>query len=385
MAAMKRTVARLPVAIAPYAGPAQAIGLITEDAVAQQFAKRHADQLLYCHSTGAWFRWTGSIWRQQETQLAFHLARELARELTRCEEEKVQLSAGKTAFAGGVERFCRADPTFARTADFWDQDGFLAGTPTGTLDLRTGRLRTANPADGITKSLAVAPADTANCPLWRNFLGETFRGDDSLIRFIQQFLGYSLTGDISEHALLFGCGPGGNGKGVLINTVTGVLADYAVVAAMDTFTTSYSDKHPTDLARLRGARFVTASETERDKPWAEARIKQLTGGDKISARFMRQDFFEFWPQFKLMIVGNHKPALHTVDDAARRRFNIVPFENRPLVPDPDLQDKLRAEWPAILRWMIEGALDWQANRLARPPVVQTATEVYFSDQDVFGQ
>ncbi len=165
----------------------------------------------------------------------------------------------------------------------------------------------------------------------------------------------------------------------------GILGAYATTAAMDTFTASHGDKHPTDLAMLRGARLVTASETEESQAWAESRIKQITGGDLITARFMRQDFFTFAPQFKLLVVGNHKPILKNVDDAARRRFNIVPFTRKPEQPDKELETKLKDEWPAILRWMIEGCLDWQQNGLTRPQSVVDATNEYFSAQDLVGQ
>jgi putative DNA primase/helicase len=205
-----------------------------------------------------------------------------------------------------------------------------------------------------------------------------------LIRFLQQWAGYCLTGDTREHALVFVCGPGGNGKSVLINVIMGILHEYAVTAAMETFTASKSDRHPTDLAMLRGRRLVTASESEEGRAWAESRIKQMTGGDPITARFMRQDFFTFCPQFKLIIIGNHKPVLHCVDDAARRRFNIVPFTRTPASPDPLLEEKLKTEWPGIFRWMIEGCLDWQAHRLIRPASVVDATEDYFSAPRVAG-
>jgi putative DNA primase/helicase len=163
------------------------------------------------------------------------------------------------------------------------------------------------------------------------------------------------------------------------------MGDYATTAAMDTFIASATDKHPTDLAMLQGARMVSASETEEGRGWAESRIKQMTGGDPIRARFMRQDFFEYRPQFKLVIVGNHKPVLRNVDDAARRRFNIIPFVHKPEAPDKRLETKLMAERPAILAWAIEGAIDWQQNGLVRPAVVADATAEYFTEQDIVRQ
>src|SRR3954470_14800580 len=215
----------------------------------------------------------------------------------------------------------------------------------GTVDLRTGELRAHGREDRITKQSAVTPAPVLHDdhPLWTKFLNEATKGDQELQRFLKQMAGYCLTGDLREHALFFIYGPGGNGKGVFLNTIVKVLGDYATTAAMDTFTASHGDKHPTDLAKLRGARMVTSSETEEGRAWAESRIKQMTGGDRISARFMRQDFFEFLPQFKLMIIGNHKPVLRNVDDAARRRFNIIPFNRKPANPDADLMQKLMAE------------------------------------------
>lgn len=206
-----------------------------------------------------------------------------------------------------------------------------------------------------------------------------------MIRFLQQICGYCLTGSTQEHALFFFYGPGGNGKSVFLNTVSGVVGDYTVTAAMETFTASQHDRHSTELAMLRGARLVTASETEEGRAWAENRIKALTGGDPITARFMRQDNFTFRPAFKLLIAGNHKPVLKNVDDAARRRFNILPFIRKPVRPDPELEAKLRSEWPGILRWMIEGAVMWQATGLVRPDAVEDETNAYFEAQDTFGQ
>ena len=179
---------------------------------------------------------------------------------------------------------------------------------------------------------------------------------------------------------------GGNGKSVMLDTVAGIMGDYHTTAPIDTFTVSMGDRHPTELADLVGARLVTAIETEQGRAWAEARIKMLTGGDRVKARFMRQDFFEFRPQFKLMVAGNHQPVLRAVDEAIKRRFNLLPFEVT--VPtaerDPDLAQKLRAEWPAILRWSLDGCLAWQRHGLQPPTAVTDATGRYLEAQDAMG-
>jgi putative DNA primase/helicase len=305
-----------------------------------------------------------------------------------CRQYAVEAKAAgyrKAVAARAVEQFAQSDRAFAVTSEVWDRDPFMLGTPGGTVDLRTAEMRPANQTDFITRLTAIAPAETPECPLWLDFLDKAAGGDTGLIRFLRQWCGYSLTGDIREHALLFIHGQGGNGKGVFLGTLNGILGDYCTMAAMDTFTAAAGDRHPTDLARLKGARMVTASETEEGRAWAEVRINQLTGGDKIAARFMRQDFFEFTPQFKLTVIGNHRPALRNINDAARRRFNIVPFNHKPQTPDNALQAKLQQEWPAILRWMLEGCIDWQMNGLIRPFVVTQATADYFREQDTFRQ
>jgi len=356
---------------------------VTEDKAAILFAQTYRDRLAYCHDEGAWYEYDGAIWRQHRTPLAFHYARELMREMSADLPSPGQFQ--KTKFAAGVERFAQSDPIFARTSDHWNNDGFLLGTPGGTVDLKTGRLRDSSPRDNINKAAAVPPATTADCPIWCDFLNDATGGDHELVRLLQQIAGYSLTGDIREHALFFIYGPGGNGKSVYLNTITRILGDYAQTAAMATFEKSANNGIPADLAMLNGARLVTASETEEGKPWAEARIKQMTGGDPITARFMRQNFFTFTPRFKLLIVGNHKPVLSSVDDAMRRRFNIIPFTIKPANPDKQLEAKLEAEWPAILRWMIEGCSDWQKHGLVRPKSVEDATNEYFLEQNVLQQ
>ncbi|CAM5774917.1 hypothetical protein LMIY3S_04762 [Labrys miyagiensis] len=361
-------------------------GHLTEDSVALAFARQHAGQWRYCNDSGAWFTWTGTHWKKDGTKRAFDLVRAMSREMGDGAKKGDAKAIGRAAFARGVESFCQADRAFAVTAEAWDADPWLLGTPGGTVDLRTGNLRPSDPAEGITKLTSAAPAAMDHCPRWKQFLEESTGNDEALIRFLQQWCGYALTGDTSMHALVFIYGDGGNGKSVFLNVVSAILKDYALTAAMDAFTASRSEKHSTDLAMLQGARLVTASETEEGKKWAEARIKSLTGGDRITARFMRRDNFSFTPQFKLMIVGNHRPELENIDDAAKRRFNMLPFVRKPENPDPGLEEKLKAEAPGILRWMIDGCLDWQSEgKLLQPESVVAATQEYFSEQDVLGQ
>jgi putative DNA primase/helicase len=187
--------------------------------------------------------------------------------------------------------------------------------------------------------------------------------------------------------LVFLFGTGANGKSVFVSTVMGILGDYAIVAPMETFVASKYDRHPTEIAKLMGARLVVAQETQKGRRWDESKIKMLTGGDKLTGRFMRGDFFDFKPTHKLLISGNHKPSLRNVDEAIRRRLLLVPFVVQ--IPaaerDPRLVDKLKAEWPAILRWMIDGCLEWRRDGLRVPAVVRTATDEYLADNDTLAQ
>ena len=250
-----------------------------------------------------------------------------------------------------------------------------------TVDLRTGQTYAPQREDYCTKAAPCEPG--GECPQWWEFLERVTDGNCELESYLQRVVGYCLTGLTSEHVLFFLYGTGANGKTVFINTVAGMMGDYAITAPMQMFLASPVERHPTELAMLRGARLVVASETEDGRRWSEAKIKALTGGDRIAARFMRQDFFEFTPQFKLMIAGNHKPSLRSVDEAIRRRIHLIPFTVTipPQQRDHQLSDKLRAEWPGILSWAIEGCLEWQQTGLAPPQIVRAATDDYLAEED----
>ncbi|MBP9233290.1 MAG: hypothetical protein KBF30_01375 [Hyphomonadaceae bacterium] len=363
---------------------------MTEDGVARAFAATHADRLRYCHSSGHWHVWAGSHWRKEESRLAFDWAREICRARAASDPRSAAAKAlAKAATAAAVERFAQADRAFAVTAEAWDRDSWLLGTPGGTMDLRTGELRPAQQTDMITKITAAAPLPldsfdpTRDCPRWLAFLDQATGGDTGAIRFLQQWAGYSLTGDTREEALLFVHGPGGSGKSTAVNTLGALLGDYAVAVETETITAQKHARHSTEIARLHGARMAYASETEAGHAWAENRIKQLTGGDVMTARFMRQDDFSFKPQLKLVIVGNNKPAFSNVDGAIKRRFNVLPFDRKPAAPDAGLKAALEAEFPGILSWAVLGCLDWQKHGLARPAVMIETTEAYFEEQDTF--
>jgi putative DNA primase/helicase len=351
-------------------------GTPSEDAMALAFTEKHCHELRYVALWGRWMRYDDCCWRPDETLNVYDMVRDLCRE---CYGKKAE----SAATIASIEKLSRCDRRVAATIKQWDTDLYLLGTPDGTVDLRTGRVRPNDPEDFITKVTSVSP--DGDCPLWLSFLWRIMSGDEAMIKFIQRMLGYSLTGVTSEHAMFFLYGTGANGKSVFITTVSGILVDYHTTAPITTFVQSQgSDQHPTDLAGLRGARLVTAIETEEGRKWAENKIKSITGGDKISARFMRQDFFEFLPVFKLIIAGNNKPTLRTVDEAIRRRLHLLPFAVT--IPEGErnkaLADELKPEWPGILQWMIEGCLEWQRIGLAPPETVRVATEDYFSDQDV---
>jgi len=359
-------------------------GAISDETLALRFADRHAGHLRYVAKWGQWLSWAETHWRLDDTLNAFDLARHVAREAaeTRTKPRIVSaIASAKTVAA--IERLARSDRRIAATVDQWDADPWLLNTPTGVVDLRTGLLRPHRPDDYMTKIAAVGPG--GDCPKFKAFLKRIMNSDDDLIAFLQRVFGYCLTGDASEQAVFFNYGMGQNGKGVLMSTVSGILGDYCVATPIETFTESKSDRHPTELARLRSVRLVTATETEAGRYWAESRLKELTGGERIPARFMHQNFFEYLPQFKPWISGNHRPRLRSVGFAMRRRVNMIPF--LVTIPkderDPHFGDKLREEWPGILQLMIDGCLDWQKHGLAAPEAVTKATDAYFAGEDSY--
>lgn len=358
---------------------------VTEEAIATYFAQSNPN-LRWCQAWSQWFCWDGTVWRRDETLSVFDKVRQYCRNQSVFADSNAESrSYGRASFIAAVEKLCKSDRRYAATSEQFDQDDWLLNTPSGVVDLKTGIISDHDPELYCTRITAVAP--DGECNRWRQFLVEITAGNIELIEFLQRIAGYCLTGSTTEHALFFAYGTGGNGKSVFMNALTGILNDYATVSQMETFTESRNDRHPTELAMLQGARLVIAQETEQGKRWAQSRIKALTGGDPVSARYMKRDFFTFMPKFKLLIAGNSKPKLDTVDEAMRRRFHIIPLTQQILPGDRDplLAEKLKSEWPGILTWAIEGALQYQKIGLAPPPIVTEATENYLESQDVFSE
>lgn len=364
----------------PVATPSGALSL-TEDALALQFEKAYSGRLAFAHKFGYWlvFDERTGIWARDYVDRVFHWVREFVRRLNTQQAAKWS----KAAVVSSVEKFARAAPSFALTGDEFDADVWLLGTPNGVVDLRSGEAVSPSAAHHVSKRTSVSP--TREKPgQWLRFLEQACGGDTGLVNYLQRLCGYCLTGETREEALVFMHGPGGNGKGVFMNALRDIMGEYARQAPMQVFLANNGNRHPTELAGLHGARLVLASESPEGTRWDEERVKSLTGRDAIAARFMGRDFFEFVPRFKIIVASNHKPRIRTVDDAWRRRLHLVPFTHKPAQPDHQLKDKIREEYPAILRWMLEGAEWWGREGLCPPEIVTSATNEYFREEDVIG-
>lgn len=285
----------------------------------------------------------------------------------------------------------QAEPHLKVEPDDLDADPWLLNCPNGTVDLRTGELRPHRRDDLLTKLAGTAYETSATCPIWENFLFEIFDGDSDVVAFVQRAFGYSMTGMTTEQAVFILHGAGSNGKSVLIETVSAVLADYKKTTPSETWVTKPHNGPSNDIASLVGARFVPVIETEHDKQLAEALVKQATGGDTMTARFHYKEFFSFIPRFKLWLATNHKPRIRGSEYAIWRRILLLPFlvtfvdkdkvVEGQKVKDPELKNKLIAEHPGILAWMVRGCMDWQKVGLQPPAAVLHATEDYQDSQD----
>ena len=297
------------------------------------------------------------------------------------------MASQNTSKLDALVRLARTSPKLAISHQELDADPWALNVDNGTLDLRAGRLRPHRREDLITKLAPVAFDLGAACPTWNGFLDRAMGGDAELVDFLQRMSGYALTGDVGEHVLAFCFGGGANGKSTFLSTIHAMLGDYASPAPRGLLFRSRGERHPTELASLHGRRFVTCSEIEDGQAFDEALVKDLTGGDAIECRRMREDFWAFQPTHKLFIAGNHKPTVRGDDEGIWRRMRLVPWVVT--IPEAErdtlLPQKLRAELPGILAWAVRGCLAWQAKGLGAPASVRAATDAYRQESDALGE
>jgi putative DNA primase/helicase len=282
-------------------------------------------------------------------------------------------------------RLAETEPGIPLSSGDLDRDPWALNMSNGTLDLRTGELRPHRRADLISRSISIEYIAAAQAPRWGAFL-EKVLPDPDVRSFVQRAVGYALTGSTREQVLFMPWGSGANGKSTFLETLRLVLGDYAAHTPADTLMARRETGVPNDVARLRGARFITCIETEAGRQLAEARVKQLTGGDKISARYMRGEWFDFEVVGKLWLATNHRPMIRGTDDAIWRRIMLIPFKVKipPAERDGELREKLRGELPGILAWAIEGCRLWLQHGLQPPPSVEAATSEYREGEDQIG-
>ncbi len=371
----------------------------TDLGTAELFVRWHGEGVRYCHPWKSWLVWDGKRWSRDEhgavNRLAVKTVKRLYREAaTEPDDKERQRLAGwaiayeKRDRLESLLSLARNDGKVIVRPDELDVNPFLLTCSTGTIDLRTGKQQPHNPSDLITRLASVDFDAAEKAPCFEKFLSQIFAGDGELMRFVRRAAGYSLTADITEQCLIICHGSGANGKSTLMSILQEMLGDYAMTTPAETLLAKRDGGGiPNDLARLVGVRLVAASETEDGRRFAESRVKALSGGDKIAARFMRAEWFEFEPKFKLWLATNHKPEIRGADLAIWRRIRLVPFAVTipPKEQDPHLLDTLRAELPGIFSWAVRGCLEWQRRRLDPPAAVTSATTEYRSESDQLGR
>ena len=373
------------------AGPVE----YSDRAMAGRFISAHGANVRFCDQLGGWLVWDGCRWAPDETLLAHDWAGQvlskasgevlLRTDFKASKADNLSQRLASNAGRSAVVNYARADRRVAVGVNDFDQDPWVLNTPGGVVDLRTGEMRERERGELLMACAAVTPNFSRRPSRWLQFLSESTGGDRDMVDFLQVWAGYCLTGLTLEQKFAFLYGPGGNGKSVFVGTLAQIMGSYAGKAAMEAFTITKGERHPTELAALRAFRLVYASETADGGRWNEGRLKEITGGEPIRARFMHKDEFTYEPQFKLFFLGNSRPELRSIDEGIKRRLLLVPFTVKPETPDTFLAEKLREEYEGILAWAIEGAARWQATGLQVPQAITAATDEYFEDEDALGR
>ena len=374
-------------------GQAQRAHNLTDLGNSERFVADHGEDVRYCYPWSTWLVWTGARWERDDAGQVQRLAKETVRkiyqEAAAAEDEDRRKALAKHAQRSEAADRIRAMLELAKSEipvspDELDNAAMLLNTKTGTIDLRTGGMREHRREDLITKLAPVEYDPSAPAPAWAATL-ERVLPSEEVRAFFKRLCGYAITGDVSEHVLPVLYGTGANGKSTILNALLAAAGDYGMQAAPDLLV-SKKGSHPTEVADLFGMRLVASIEVEDGRRLAESLVKQLTGGDKVRARRMRQDFWQFDPTHKVFMAVNHKPEVRGTDNAIWRRLRLIPFEQTipPAEQDKKLPEKLEAELAGVLRWAVEGCLEWQRDGLQAPAEVRRATGAYRSEMDVIG-
>jgi P4 family phage/plasmid primase-like protien len=369
--------------------------LCTDAGNAERLADRHGANLRYCYPWSKWLVYDGTRWHVDDRGAVVRLAKETARsifeEAKEAADDETAKRLGKWATSSLSESKLRSmislaqsEPGIPVLPEEMDASRDLLNVLNGTIDLRTGERRKHRREDLITKLAPDEYDPGATAPAWATTL-ERVLPSEEVRQFFKKVCGYALTGDVSEQMLPVLFGTGANGKSTVLNALLAVLGDYGMQAAPDLLVAK-KGSHPTELADLFGMRFVASIEVEDGSRLAESLVKQLTGGDRIKARRMRQDFWEFEPTHKVFMACNHKPQVRGTDNAIWRRIRLVPFTETipPAEQDKNLPDKLREERAGILAWAVEGCREWRREGLQAPDEVRQATGAYRAEMDVLG-
>ena len=364
----------------------------TDHGNAELFCMKYGETVKFNHALKKWIMWDGKRWVEDSSNKVLTLAAEAIKSLLEeasnssdnDEVQKISKWAGASLGAYRIKSMLiLAQPLMAVEPKIFDTDKFKFNVQNGTIDLRSGKLLSHCKEDYITKISSVIFRDGVNSNIWLEFLNKIFCGDAELIKYIQKAIGYSLCGSTKEQCIFIMFGLGANGKSTFIKALLNIFGDYGTQTPTETLMVKKNEGIRNDIARLHAKRFVSASEGEKNQSLAEALVKQLTGEDTISARFMYKEYFEFTPEFKVFLITNHKPRISGVDHGIWRRLRPIPFSVTISEEDKDLelQNKLKEESSGILNWAIEGVLLWQKEGLRIPLIVNEALKEYKSEND----
>ena len=369
----------------------------TDSTNAYRMLVEHGKDIRFNAPWKKWLVWNGRKWELDDGYLIYDkslkMIRNIYREILKTSDYRDRADIEKHAMQSESIRRRKAAvegaswiPELNIKTEELDKDPFLLNVQNGTVDLRSGELVRHNQDDLITRIAEAEFDPDADCPMWKQFIREIMNYNTELIHFLQNAAGWSITGDTSEQTMFILFGSGANGKSTFLNTIMNLLGDYSIATPTETFMKKSGDQISNDIARLRGTRFVTTTEAEHGRRISEPLIKQITGNDQMTARFLYGEFFNFTPTFKIFMATNHKPVIKGTDHGIWRRIKLIPFTTRieEEKQDKHLEEKLMREASGILNWLIEGAIRWCREGLKTPNIIINATDEYRAEMDVIG-